>query len=310
MIELRHLPWRSGFPRIADESAPTVRPLAPSLPVGAGPARESRAGRAPTWEWREWRSVGADLIREPRRNSRLSRTRSAPTPSGKHKTRRMALSEAIPITTTAWVSPRLNPSVEARLGAAGKTVAPTVRPLAPSLLVGAGPARESRAGRAPIWEWREWRSVGADLIREPRRNSRLSRTRSAPTPSGKHKTRRMVLSEAIPITTTAWVSPRLNPSVEARLGAAGKTVAPTVRPLAPSLLVGAGPARESRAGRAPTGEWRGWDSVGADSVRDFRQPANTLREQELARHPAIRIAGTALPARPTVPLRLAGPALQ
>jgi hypothetical protein len=34
----------------------------------------------------------------------------------------MALSEAIPITTTAWVSPRLNPSVEARLGAAGKTV--------------------------------------------------------------------------------------------------------------------------------------------------------------------------------------------
>jgi hypothetical protein len=37
----------------------------------------------------------------------------------------------------------------------------------------------------------------------------------------------MVLSEAIPITTSAWVSPRLNPSVEARLGAAGKTVVPT-----------------------------------------------------------------------------------
>jgi len=30
----------------------------------------------------------------------------------------------------------------------------------------------------------------------------------------------MVLSEAIPITTTAWVSPRLNPSYEERLGAA------------------------------------------------------------------------------------------
>ncbi|GLU36396.1 hypothetical protein Pssp01_04890 [Pseudomonas sp. NBRC 100443] len=37
----------------------------------------------------------------------------------------------------------------------------------------------------------------------------------------------MVLSEAIPITATAWVSPRLNPSYEKRLGAAGKTVAPT-----------------------------------------------------------------------------------
>jgi hypothetical protein len=34
----------------------------------------------------------------------------------------------------------------------------------------------------------------------------------------------MVLSEAIPITATAWVSPRLNPSYEKRLGAAGKTV--------------------------------------------------------------------------------------
>ena len=41
--------------------------------------------------------------------------------------------------------------------------------------------------------------------------------------------RRMVLSEAIPITTTAWVSPRLNPSVEARFGAAAKTVAPTLQ---------------------------------------------------------------------------------
>jgi len=28
----------------------------------------------------------------------------------------------------------------------------------------------------------------------------------------------MVLSEAIPIATTAWVSPRLNPSYEERLG--------------------------------------------------------------------------------------------
>jgi hypothetical protein len=37
----------------------------------------------------------------------------------------------------------------------------------------------------------------------------------------------MVLSEAIPITTTAWVSPRLNPSYEEHLGKVGKTVAPT-----------------------------------------------------------------------------------
>ena len=40
--------------------------------------------------------------------------------------------------------------------------------------------------------------------------------------------RRMVLSEAIPI-TTAWVSPRLNPSCEKRFGAAAKTVAPTLQ---------------------------------------------------------------------------------
>ena len=63
----------------------------------------SRAGRAPTGEWRGWGSVGADLIRESRRRFRPSRTRSA-TPSGKHETRRMVLSEAIPISATAWVS--------------------------------------------------------------------------------------------------------------------------------------------------------------------------------------------------------------
>ncbi len=33
----------------------------------------------------------------------------------------MALSEAIPIATTAWVSPRLNPSYEKRFGVVGKT---------------------------------------------------------------------------------------------------------------------------------------------------------------------------------------------
>ncbi|GBL54586.1 hypothetical protein PCLA_02f0726 [Pseudomonas citronellolis] len=45
----------------------------------ADSVRDSRAGRAPTGEWCGWGGVGADLIREPRRIVRLSRTRSAPT---------------------------------------------------------------------------------------------------------------------------------------------------------------------------------------------------------------------------------------
>jgi len=107
--------------------------------VGAGPARESRAGRAPTWGRCGWGSVGADPIRESRRYVRLSRTRSAPT---------------------------------------GEEYRASRQP------VGAGPARESRAGRAPTWGRCGWGSVGADLIREPRRYVRLSRTRSAPTGGG------------------------------------------------------------------------------------------------------------------------------
>ncbi|SNS84415.1 hypothetical protein SAMN06295949_10870 [Pseudomonas delhiensis] len=110
--------------------------------------------------------VGTDPIRETRRYVRLSWTRSAPT---------------------------------GRLRALPQTV-------------GAGPARDSRAGRAPTLEWRGWGGVGADPIRETRRYVRLSRTRSAPT---------------------------------GRLRALPQTV-------------GAGPARDSRAGRAPTLEWRGW----------------------------------------------------
>ncbi|KES20762.1 hypothetical protein FG99_28005 [Pseudomonas sp. AAC] len=51
----------------------TVRGYTPI--VGAGPARESRAGRAPTGEWRS-RGCVADLIRESRRWFRPSRTRS------------------------------------------------------------------------------------------------------------------------------------------------------------------------------------------------------------------------------------------
>ena len=79
---------RSGsHPRIAPEVpaiADKVRSYGemPCLTVDwAGPARDSRAGRAPTGEWCGWGSVGVDLIRESRRGVRLSRTRSA---TGKH----------------------------------------------------------------------------------------------------------------------------------------------------------------------------------------------------------------------------------
>ncbi len=126
---------RRWFRLSRTRSAPTGKLRASPQTVGAGPARESRAGRAPTLEWRGWGGVGADLIRESRRYVRLSRTRSAPT--GKLR------------------------------------ASPTT--------VGVGPARESRAGRAPTLEWRGWGGVGADPIRESRRYVRLSRTRSAPT---------------------------------------------------------------------------------------------------------------------------------
>ena len=55
--------------------------------------------------------------------------------------RRMALSEAIPIAMTAWVSPRLNPSYEKRLA-----VQPTCSdPLSASSSRGRGSDEESRA---------------------------------------------------------------------------------------------------------------------------------------------------------------------
>jgi len=121
--------------------------------------------------------AGADLIREPRRDVRLSRTRSAPTGEEDRVSRQP---------------------------------------------VGAGPARDSRAGRAPTGEWHGWGSVGADLIREPRRDVRLSRTRSAPT---------------------------------------GEEYRISRQP------VGAGPARDSRAGRAPT-----WNGAGGAACRSGSHP--------------------------------------
>ena len=163
-------------------------------------------------------SVGADLIREPRRDVRLSRTRSATTevpgsvgritvrgyppirrghgrvPRPTLERRRMALSEAIPIATAAWVSPRLNPSYEKRLGAAGKTAASATE-------LPGSVGRITVRGYPPIHRG-HGRVPRPTLVR-----------------------RRMALSEAIPIATAAWVSPRLNPSYEKRLGAAGKTAA-------------------------------------------------------------------------------------
>ena len=109
----------------------------PAIPIG--PWRWVSLRSTPSYEALCAGGVEAGLVRETRRDVRLSRTRSAPT-GEEHR--------------------------------------------APRRPVGAGPARESRAGRAPTGGWRGWGSVGADLIRESRQNVRLSRTRSAPTGEG------------------------------------------------------------------------------------------------------------------------------
>jgi len=157
--------------------------------------------------------------------------------------RRMALSEAIPIATAAWVSPRLNPSYEKRFGAAGKTAAPATEP-------------PGSVGRITV---RGYPPIHRGHGRVPRPT--LER-------------RRMALSEAIPIATAAWVSPRLNPSYEKRFGAAGKTAAPATE------LPG---------------------SVGQITVRGYppihrghgRVPRPTLARRRMALSEAIPIATTA-----------------
>ena len=133
--------------RVAQRRSGSHPRIAPGHPAIADKVLRRRNAVPPTWEWRGWRSVGADLIRESRRDARLSRTRSAPTeekyrasrqpvgagpardfarrarsyrgiapgrPAIADKVRyplrtgtaprRMVLSEAIPIATTAWVS--------------------------------------------------------------------------------------------------------------------------------------------------------------------------------------------------------------
>ncbi len=77
--------------------------------------------------------------------------------------------------------------------------------------------------------------------------------------------RRMVLSEAIPIAMTAWVSPRLNPSYEKR-----PAVQPTCSdPLSASSSRGRG-SEESRAIPSST--------VGAGPARDFARRARSYKE--------------------------------
>jgi len=153
----------------------------------------SRAGRAPTLEWRGWGGVGADLIRDPRRDVRLSRTRSAPTGGG---------IPCFPTTCSgpcpqfarrarsyigmAWVGRRRSGS-HPRSAPERPAIADKVRsyggggiPCSPATCR-SGPcprfARRARSYRGMAW----WGGVGADLIRDPRRDIRLSRTRSAPT---------------------------------------------------------------------------------------------------------------------------------
>jgi len=112
---VRHEAWHSpvadlvrdsrGFRRGSRiGSAPTRRP-----PVGARPARDSRAGPAPTVRHEAWHSpVGADLVRDSRRFRRSSRIRSAPTrrpPAGAQPARDSRAGPAPTVRHEAWHSP-------------------------------------------------------------------------------------------------------------------------------------------------------------------------------------------------------------
>jgi len=131
-------------------------------------------------------------------------------------------------------------------------------------------ARRARSYRGMAW-------VGWRRILSANRAGTSGHRGQGPTVPGSTAFRRMALSEAIPITTAAWVS-QAQPIL--RRAPRRKTVAPTtvlpgsvgritVRGYTP--IVGAGPARDSRAGRAPTGEWRGRGCVGADLIRESRR---------------------------------------
>ena len=122
--------------------------------------------------------------------------------------RRMALSEAIPITPAAWVS-QAQPIL--RKAPRRKTVAPT--PPANTT-----PRRMALSEAIPITT-AAWVSQAQPILRKaPRRKT------VAPTPPANTTPRRMALSEAIPITTAAWVS-QAQPIL--RRAHRRKTVAPT-----------------------------------------------------------------------------------
>jgi len=103
---------RRWFRLSRTRSAPTGEECRASRQsVGAGPARDSRAGRAPTGEWCGWGGV-ADLIREARRWFRLSRTRSASTggvPCLPAICRSNCLADCTEALFVGWVEPWRNP---------------------------------------------------------------------------------------------------------------------------------------------------------------------------------------------------------
>jgi len=173
-------------------SAPTPPTRAIPL-VGARPARESRAGPAPTGcrEARYSSPVGADLVRDSRMSRRGSRMRSAPTqphprhsPVGARPARKSRAGPATGCREARYSSPVGADLVrDSRMSRRGSRMrsAPT-QPHPRHSPVGARPARKSRAGPATgCREARYSSPVGADLVRDSRMSRRGSRMRSAPT---------------------------------------------------------------------------------------------------------------------------------
>ena len=147
-------PLRGSF---ASKLAPTP-PHPRHSPVGARPARESRAGPA--------------------------------TVPGSTAFRRMALSAAIPISATAWVS-QAQPIL--RKAPRRKTVTPTVP--------GSTAFRRMALSEAIPISATAWVSHAQPILRRAPRRKTVT-----PTVPGNTAFRRMALSAAIPISATTWVS--------------------------------------------------------------------------------------------------------
>jgi len=238
-------------------------------PVGAGPARDF-ARRARSYrEWCGWGGVGADLIRESRRWFRLSRIRSVPTGEEYRATCRSGpcprfRAQGALLHGMAWVGQRRSGSYP-RIAPVVPAIADKVRSYGGRNTVqpvGAGPARDFARRARSYMEWCGWGGVGADLIRESRRWFRLSRTRSAPTGEEYRATCR-----SGPCPRNRAQGALLHGMV--RVGRRRSGPYPRIAPVVPAIAdkvrsyggrntvqpVGAGPARDSRAGRAPT--WNG-----------------------------------------------------